>query len=65
MLNSKEDLMKKRVYKAVKVNKINLKKLQKEVEGKDIILGIDVAKWKKSQKRGANLPLAISESQGG
>lgn len=36
--------MKKKVYKATNVKKINLKKLSQEVEGKDIVLGVDVAK---------------------
>jgi transposase len=36
--------MKKRVYKATNVKKINLEKLVQEVEGKEIVLGVDVAK---------------------
>ena len=36
--------MKKRIYKATNVKKINLEKLNQEVEGKDIVLGVDVAK---------------------
>ena len=36
--------MKKRVYKATKVKKLNLEKLKKEVEGKDIVFSVDVAK---------------------
>jgi len=36
--------MKKRVYKATKVKKLNLAKLKKEVEGKNIIFSVDVAK---------------------
>ncbi len=36
--------MKKRVYKAIKVKKLNVEKLKKEVEGKAIVLGVDVAK---------------------
>ena len=36
--------MKKRVYKATNVKKINSEKLNQEVEGKDIVLGVDVAK---------------------
>ncbi len=36
--------MKKRVYRATDVKKINLKQLQKEVEGQDIVLSVDVAK---------------------
>lgn len=36
--------MKKRVYKATKVKKLNLEKLKNEVEGKDIVLSVDVAK---------------------
>jgi len=36
--------MKKKVYKATNVKKINLKKLSQEVEGKNIVLGVDVAK---------------------
>ena len=36
--------MKKRVYKATNVKKINLKKLCQEVDGKAIVLGVDVAK---------------------
>jgi len=36
--------MKKRIYKATKVKKLNLEKLKKQVEGKDIIFSVDVAK---------------------
>ncbi len=36
--------MKKGVYRATDVKKINLKQLQKEVEGQDIVLSVDVAK---------------------
>lgn len=36
--------MKKRVYKATNVKKIDIEKLQKEVKGQDIVLGVDVAK---------------------
>ena len=36
--------MKKRVYKATNVKKINLEKLVQDVEGKEIVLGVDVAK---------------------
>ena len=36
--------MKKRVYRATNVKKINLEKLAQELEGKDIVLGVDVAK---------------------
>ena len=44
MLKYKEDPMKKRVYKATKVKKINLAKLKRDVEGKNIIFSVDVAK---------------------
>ncbi len=36
--------MKKRVYKATNVKKINMEKLCQEIDGKDIVLGVDVAK---------------------
>ncbi len=36
--------MKKRVYKATKVKKINLEKLKKQVDGERIIFSVDVAK---------------------
>jgi transposase len=36
--------MKKRIYRAIKVKKLNLEKLKQVVEGKDIILSVDVAK---------------------
>lgn len=36
--------MKKRVYRATNVKKINVEKLNQEIEGKDIVLGVDVAK---------------------
>jgi transposase len=36
--------MKKGVYRATDVKKINLEKLNQEVAGKDIVLGVDVAK---------------------
>ncbi len=36
--------MKKSVYGATKVKKINLKKLQEEVKGLGLILAVDVAK---------------------
>ncbi|MEA3385835.1 MAG: hypothetical protein U9Q89_05215 [Thermodesulfobacteriota bacterium] len=36
--------MKKRVYRATKVKDLNLKQLEKEADGKEIILGVNVAK---------------------
>lgn len=36
--------MKKRIYKATKVKHLNLENLKKAVEGKDIVLSVDVAK---------------------
>jgi hypothetical protein len=36
--------MKKRVYRATKVKRLNLDKLKKEVDGEEIVLGVDVAK---------------------
>ena len=36
--------MKKRVYRATKVKDLNLEQLEKETDGKEIILGVDVAK---------------------
>lgn len=36
--------MKKRIYRATKVKKLNLEKLQKQVEGREIVLAVDVAK---------------------
>ena len=36
--------MKKRVYRATDVKRINLEELQKKVEGQDVVLGVDVAK---------------------
>lgn len=36
--------MKKRVYRATKVKDLNLEQLEKEIDGKEIILGVDVAK---------------------
>lgn len=36
--------MKKRMYRATKVKKINLTNLQEEVKGRDIVLAVDVAK---------------------
>ena len=42
-LSKQEDPMKKRIYRATKVKKINLKKLQEEIKGRDPILAVDVA----------------------
>jgi len=36
--------MKKRVYRATKVKRLNLDKLKKEIDGEEIVLGVDVAK---------------------
>lgn len=36
--------MKKRAYKATKIKKLNLAKLKTEIEGKAIVIGVDVAK---------------------
>ena len=36
--------MKKRVYRATKVKRLNLDKLKKEIDGEAIVLGVDVAK---------------------
>ena len=36
--------MKKRIYRATKVKKLNLEKLQEQVDGREIVLAVDVAK---------------------
>ena len=36
--------MKKRAYKATNVNKVNIESLKKKIQGKEIVIGIDIAK---------------------